>query len=277
MRGLTLIGLTAALATASTATAAPAVDIRHAVARVIIIPEARADIVATVVRTNSRLPLRIYRSGDDVIVDGGLGLRAQGCHSVFGKPAVGIWGLGSVGYDDMPQLVIRTPMDVRVSAGEAVFGSVGRSASLELDNSGCGDWTLANVAGPMRLRLSGSGDAHAGSAGSADLRISGSGDITTRDIRGGLETSTSGSGDIDAASINGPFHVHVAGSGDVRAHRGQASDMQVSISGSGDVSFGGVAQSLDASVAGSGDVSVARVTGLVAKHLAGSGDVRIGD
>ena len=277
MRGLMLMGLAAALGAASAAAASPAVYIRQAVARVTIIPEARTDIVATVVKTNSRLPLRIYSSGHDVIVDGGLGLRPHGCHSVFGKPAAMIWGIGSVGFEDMPQVVVRTPMDVRVAAGDSVFGSIGRSASVDLSNSGCGDWVVANVTGPMRLRLSGSGDARTGSAGSATLRISGSGDITTRDIHGGLDAVTSGSGAIAAASLNGPFHANVAGSGDIAAGHGSATEMAVSVSGSGDISFGGVAQSLDASIAGSGDITVAKVTGSVSKHVAGSGDVRVGE
>ena len=50
----------------------------------------------------------------------------------------------------MPQVVIRTPRDVNVDAGGAVFGSVGRSASLDLGNAGCGDWTIANVDGRRR-------------------------------------------------------------------------------------------------------------------------------
>jgi hypothetical protein len=266
----------AAVVAAAPAVAAPAVEIRHAAARVTVIAEARSDIEVTVIKANPRLPLRVTRLGGDVIVDGGLLMRPHGCHFAFGKPSVMIWGLGDVGYDDLPQLVIRTPMDVRVEAGDAVFGAVGRSNTLDLDNSGCGDWVVANVAGAMHIAVSGSGDVRAGSAGPTELRISGSGNITTRDVRGGLNAATSGSGDIDAASIAGPIRARISGSGDVRVRRGVASDMDVSVAGSGDISFGGVAETLEASVAGSGDVSVAKVTGSVSRHVAGSGEVRIG-
>jgi hypothetical protein len=62
----------------------------------------------------------------------------------------------------MPQVVIHTPRDVKVSAGGAVFGSVGRSATLDLDNAGCGDWTIANVEGTAKVSQAGSGDTRMG-------------------------------------------------------------------------------------------------------------------
>jgi len=39
---------------------------------VVILPEARSDIAVTVVRANAKLPLRVSRVGDRVVVDGGL-------------------------------------------------------------------------------------------------------------------------------------------------------------------------------------------------------------
>ena len=80
----------------------------------------------------------------------------------------------------MPQIVIRTPRDVDVDAGGAIWGTVGRSASLSLGNAGCGDWTVGNVEGRMRLSQAGSGDTRAGSAGEAKVRVAGSGDTADR-------------------------------------------------------------------------------------------------
>ena len=79
--------LGAALAMAGAARAASELDLRRAVVRVTIIPEARPDVAVSVIRANPRLPLRISREGDRVIVDGGLGLRRPSCHSLFGRPA----------------------------------------------------------------------------------------------------------------------------------------------------------------------------------------------
>jgi hypothetical protein len=264
-----------ALATAAGADAAQ-VDIRHAAMRVTVIPEARNDIQVGVLRQNPKMRITVARMGDTLIVDGGLGLRETNCSTFFGRRGVHIWGMGFVPYDSLPQVIIRTPLDAKVGAGGAVFGVVDRSGSLELSNAGCGDWTVANVAGPIRVRMAGSGDVHAGAAGSAEVHISGSSDVFLRDVRDGLETSSSGSGDLRVISLNGPLHVHIAGSGNVLATTGQVTDMTVGVAGSGDVKFGGVAQRLDASVVGSGDVRVGRVTGPVTRHIAGSGSVTVG-
>lgn len=277
MRGAIGLGLVAAASVASgAALASPSIEIRNAVARVTIIPEARNDVAVSVVRANPREPIRISRFGDTVVVDGGLGWRSINCHHFFGRPAAYVWGVGNFGYDDMPQILVRTPLQTRVGAGGAVFGSIGAGAGVDLANSGCGDWTVADQNGPLRLSMSGSGDVRAGTVTAADVRISGSSDVYVRAARGGLTAAVSGSGDINAATVNGPLRVRVGGSGDVKVHDGAVTDMNVSVAGSGDVRFGGVAQSLLANVAGSGDVSAARVTGQVTKHIAGSGDVSVG-
>jgi len=265
----------AALALSGAASAAD-VDIRYAAVRVIVIPEARSDVAVSVVRSNPRMRITVARLGDSVVVNGGLGLRGANCTSFFGRRGVHVWGMGFIPYDDLPQIVVRTPVDAKVRAGGAVFGIVDRTQSLDLANAGCGDWSVANVAGPFTLRLSGSGDVRGGSAGSADVKISGSSDVYLQDIHNGLDSSISGSGDLHTASVSGPMHVRVAGSGDVIAPAGQVTDLVVSVAGSGDVRLGGVAKTLEASVAGSGDVSVGRVTGSVSKHIAGSGSVSVG-
>ena len=272
--GIGLVG--AASVAAGAAQAAPGIEIRNAVARVTIIPEARSNVAISVMRANRHLPLKISRYGDTVVVDGGLGWRSINCHNLFGHPAAFVWGIGNISYDDMPQILVRTPLQTRVGAGGGVFGSVGAGAGVDLANSGCGDWTVADQNGPLRLSMSGSGDVRAGTVAAADVHISGSSDVYVRAARGGLTAAVSGSGDINASTVNGPLRVRVGGSGDVKVHDGAVTDMNVSVAGSGDVRFGGVAQSLVANVAGSGDVSAARVTGSVTKHIAGSGDVSVG-
>lgn len=277
MRGSIVVTL-AGLATigAGAASATPNLEIKQAVARVTIIPEARGDIVVTVTKANSRLPLKITRMGDSVMIDGDLGWRSPNCRTLFGRPGVLVWGLGDFKYDDLPQVVVHMPRNARVGAGGAVFGAIGPGDSVDLASSGCGDWTVADQTGPLHLHVSGSGDVRAGSVGAADVSVSGSGDVNLRAARGGLVTNIAGSGDVTAASVTGPLHAHVSGSGDVRVHGGAVTDMDVLVAGSGDIHFGGVAQSLDARIAGSGDVNVAKVTGSVSKHVAGSGDVSVG-
>jgi DNA-binding transcriptional regulator YdaS (Cro superfamily) len=275
---LTSAAAAATLGAAGAATAGPSVQIRDAVARVVVIPEARNDVKVEFLTTNTNLPLTVRREGDKTIVDGDLRMnRINGCNSVMGRVTVHVRGVGDVKWDDIPRIVVRTPMDVEVAGGGAVFGEVGRSDRLELSNAGCGDWTVANVKGKLSINQAGSGDTRAGTASGADINIAGSGDISLQEISGDLDVNIAGSGDVTAASVSGGLEANVMGSGDVKVAGGHARSIEVSVAGSGDVTFDGVADSLKASVMGSGDVHVAKVTGPVRKSVAGSGEVSYGN
>ncbi|MBV8681759.1 MAG: DUF2807 domain-containing protein [Caulobacteraceae bacterium] len=276
MRRLLAIATLVGAAVATAAAAEPSVEIRHAAARVVIVPEARSDVQVSVVSINPKMPLTVSRYGDTVIVDGPLGMRPASCNTILGKRSVFAWGIGRIDYDRLPRVIVRVPMDAKVSADSAVWGEVGRGRSLDLSNAGCGDWSIADQQGQVKLNTSGSGDVRVGTVGAADVHSAGSSDIAFAGIRGGLNASVGGSGDVNAGWVNGPLHAHIAGSGDVTVRSGQVSDMDVAIAGSGDVSFGGVAQALKASIAGSGDVHAAHVTGPVTKSVIGSGDVTYG-
>ena len=264
------------LALSAGAANAASLEIKDAVVRVVVIPEARTDIKVEVASQNANLPLDVRTRGDRTVIDGGLRRRVRSCQSRGSKVVVSVNGVGSVGWNDIPQLVIRTPRDVVIEAGGAVYGSVGRSGNLKVFNAGCGDWTVANVAGRLVFNQAGSGDAKLGSAKTAHLRIAGSGDIDAQKIAEGLEVDLAGSGDVDVVEAGGPLDVKVAGSGDVHVARGRADEMNASIAGSGDISFGGTAQSLNARIAGSGDVRVKDVTGEVKKTVVGSGSITVG-
>ena len=268
--------LAAGLAAYGVASAAPSLQIRGAVARVVIIPEGRQDIVVTVLESKAQFPLKVTHFGQAVYVDGDVAHLVSGCPTVGGKAGVRINGRGVFAAADLPSLAIRVPRDVRLAVGDGVSGAIGRAASLDFATRGCGDWVVATVKGHLRLSDAGSGEVRAGSAGSADLSIAGSGSIATRDIQGDLMAISSGDGDISAASANGRVVIRVAGAGDVRILAGQASDLNVSIAGSGSARFGGQAHSLSAAVAGSGYVSVSQVTGPVKKQVFGAGEVQVG-
>jgi hypothetical protein len=264
------------LALACGAGAAPLIDIRGVAARVVIIPEARSTIVVSVIQKNARLPLRISRLGGKVTISGDIGHHVHGCPMLAAGRAVEIRGRGMIAVNDLPRIAIRAPMDVRLTTGEAVFGAVGRTDSLDLANRGCGDWLIGNVRGHLRLNEAGPGRARIGSAGSADLSVVGSGAIATRRIAGGLMVISSGDGDIDIASASGAINLRVAGSGDISIPEGDVSEMSVAIAGSGNVRFGGVARTLNASIVGPGDITVGRVTGSVTRRIFGPGQVRLG-
>lgn len=271
-----LTGLMASLG-APAAHAAAGLEIKDAVAQVTIIPEDRQDVRVEVIASHPRLPLKIRNTRTRVIVDGGLRSgRIRSCNGVGGGAVARVAGVGDVTLRDMPRLIVRTPRDVDVAAGGAVFGSIDRARSVTLGSAGCGDWTIANVQQRLAVNLAGSGDARTGSAETAKLRVAGSGDITAGDVRGRLEADVAGAGNVRVRSVAGPLDVRMAGSGDVVVNGGRASAMTVSMAGSGNVLFAGVADSLNARIAGSGDVRVRQVRGPVKRSVMGSGSVQIG-
>jgi len=275
-RHIALIAAAAALASAGVAAAAPSVEVRDAVARVTVIPENRSDIQVEVISANPQLPLSVRTLGARTIVDGNLDRKIRGCEGRGGSIRVDVRNVGEVVWREMPQVVIRTPRDVNLDAGGAVWGSVGRSNSLKLGNAGCGDWVIGNVSGSMTISQAGSGGARAGSAGEARVRVAGSGDVVVGDVEGPVAVDIAGSGDVRVASVKGGLSVHTAGSGDVRVASGQVDAMTASIAGSGNVDFGGQAATLKARIAGSGDVRAKVVTGEVSRSIMGAGRVSVG-
>ena len=297
----------AATITVATAQAAPGVDIRNAAARVVVVPEARADVTVTVHSGSSGLPRLSARvQGDQVVLDGGLEGRIMGCNGstlqLFGGSGrtapgrgVRIRGIGVIAYDQLPEIVVHMPRRGHVAAGGAVWGQVAASDALDLAVSGCGDWRLADMAGALSVQAAGSGDVAGGRAGALDASLSGSSELSLGDIAGGASLVVAGSGGVRAGAVRGPVHLDLGGSGDVRLARvdgpisaqlassgavridaGAAPRVSVDVAGSGDFSFGGAAGAVRASVVGSGDVHVAHATGPVSRSVMGSGDVAIG-
>ncbi len=278
MRMSLMLAAAVAAALAAGGASAASVEVKDAVARVTVIPENRTDIKIDIIQANPRLPLEVRTFGGRTIVDGRLGHRVRECRGSGENVSVHVRGAGDVAWREMPQVVIHTPREVDIDVGEAVWGSVGRSASLKLGNAGCGDWTVGNVEGSLRISQAGSGDTRG--------RLGPRGE----DPRGGLGRHRGGrhprpAGDRHrrfrrrgaAASIAGSLEVHVAGSGDVKVAAGRATTVNVVVAGSGNVDFRGAADSVKARIAGSGDVRIREVKGPVSKTVMGSGGVTIGD
>jgi hypothetical protein len=254
----------------------PSVEIKDAVARVTVVPSDRTDIKVVFKSTNARLPLRIEKRGAKTFIIGDLKRRIRNCRGGFDKASVTVRDVGEVRWDQMPEVIIYTPRDANVGASGAVFGYIGRASSVDFSNAGCGDWTIANVAGGLDISQAGSGDVYAGSVGSLDLSVAGSGDTKLKAVGGKADISIAGSGDVVMTSINGDLDVSIAGSGDVKVYGGNAGNVDVSVAGSGDIRLAGVANSVDATFMGSGDLWVTRVNGKVSKTVMGSGGVHVG-
>ncbi len=255
----TMLALTAlaALAFGTFAQAAQAsteVELRHAAARVVVIPEDRPDVAFSVNYGSSTLPkIMVHEEGHKLVADGKLEMHAINCHD----GGINVGGYGDIARADLPEVIIHVPMDARVSFGGGSFGEVGASKSLEFDEGGCGTWKIADVAGKGEINIGGSGNFHARSVGH-------------------LEGNIGGHGDIDADTITGDSEINIGGSGNVNLAGGQSPKMEVNVAGSGRVNFGGEVRDLEVNIVGSGDVHVKKVTGNVSKSVMGSGNIVIG-
>ena len=88
-----MIGLGAAMAAG--AAHAQSVEIKDAVVRVTVIPEARSDIKVEFLSTHPKLPVQVRQVGDKVVVDGGLNRKIRSCEGdgarasgTFASPSV---------------------------------------------------------------------------------------------------------------------------------------------------------------------------------------------
>jgi hypothetical protein len=272
---IAVFAATAALSGAGAAATAPSIEIRDAVARVVVIPEDRADVKVEMLTTNRDLPLEVRQEGSGTVISGGLSHRIYNCHTRGEHPTVWVRHLGAVEYKDMPQIVIHAPKAVVLEANGAVFGSIGRAGSLDLENSGCSAWTVADVAGDAALRESGAGAVRMGSAGRLDVRLSGAGNLHANKV-GGLDATLSGAGGMTINELVGGMQAHVSGVGKINVLGGKAGAVRASISGVGGIDFGGRAESLDAQISGFGGIRVKEVTGQVTKSITGGGHVSVG-
>lgn len=271
---IALVCAASALAVAGAASAA-SVEVKDAVARVTVIPEDRADVKVEFLTSNPKLPLEVRTLGGLTVIDGGLRHRIHNCNHHGGHPTAAVWGVGEVEGDAIPQVVIRTPRAVNVSANGAVFGAVGRSASLDLQDSGCSSWTVADVTGDAAVRSSGAGSVQIGSTGRLNVRLSGAANIHAVRVRQGFDSQLSGAGNIQVEDVDGPVDARVSGMGHIRLANGHVTTLRASISGVGGVDFGGTADNLDAGVSGIGSVHVKQVTGTVTKSVSGAGHVTV--
>lgn len=107
------------------------------------------------------------------------------------------------------------------------------------------------------------------------VRISGSGDIISDDTftgLGNLDISISGSGNIKLGAEASEVVTRISGSGDIKL-AGKTTDMSIKISGSGDVrAYDMVAENCKVSISGSGDVKVHANENLYVRS-SGSGDI----
>lgn len=279
MRKLSTAAAVGAALIGGTASAAD-VEIRNAAVRVVVVPEARQDVRVVVAHPNPKLPIRVFTGFDGrVIVDGGLTMFLVGRPITCGPNSadgwMNVWGVGRFTYDELPQVIIRVPLDAHVAAGGGVFGAVGPAQSLDLASSGCGGWDVAEVQDALRVRSSGASQVRTGGAGRMSLRASGSGHIVTHAARQGLDADVSGSGGIHVSEASGDVRANVSGGGQIAVDAGHAASLKANASGSGSIAYTGSTIDFDGDISGSGRITVRAVTDKLRASISGGGDMDI--
>jgi len=160
-------------------------------------------------------------------------------------------------------------------SANATKSKIGRVKSAKIEMNGSGQVDLAQVAGPLRIEVNGSGRINAGNVQSVRAELNGSGTAALGTISGPLHLEIAGSGDLTATKVVGPVHIEIAGAGSVKIADGVADPFHVEIAGSGDVVFGGLAVDPHVEALGSGKVRIHAMRGKLSSQ--GMANVKIGD
>jgi hypothetical protein len=105
------------------------------------------------------------------------------------------------------------------------------------------------------------------------VSISGSGDIKVTGLKAGdMDVSVTGSGNLTLSGGVDGLHARIVGSGDLRAGELAAKRVRVAVTGSGDAAVRAT-EELDASVTGSGDVRYFGHPHQVRRSVTGSGNI----
>ena len=196
--------------------------------------------------------------------------------------------------EHLAHIVVHAPSRLTIRSTADIFGHVGPSHQLQIDDNGAGRWTVDDVDGTVEIN--GNGRSHfvlgnallasiglmgTGSLSILDVRrllvgVYGSGDITVRSVTTDAEITVGGIGDLMVQSISGKLRVDIEDAGHVVAHSGELALLKVrTLDGLGSVDFGGTAKEADISIGTRADVHVHRVTGTLKQHLRQNATLRI--
>jgi Putative auto-transporter adhesin, head GIN domain len=245
-------------------------SVRHAAVRLVVIPEAREDFAVEIDNPGKLPSPQVSLENGRLVIDGRLRGRVGDCGD-----EVEVRGYGDIPIDELPQVRLRTPMNLELRVDSAGPTEIGPSGALDAAFSGCGNAEIGDVAGELKLDLAGGGKLHAGAAQSLDLDSAGSAGATIGAVREGAQVSIAGSGDVAIAALTGALDASTAGSGELEVSGGDVAKADISLAGSGSARIHAPVQKLEVSIVGSGEVDVVGAVGDLDAEIAGSGNVRV--
>jgi hypothetical protein len=117
---------------------------------------------------------------------------------------------------------------------------------------------VGDIEAPFTVSAGGSSEIHAGKVKDTDIAISGSGEVA-----------------ID--QVSGKLGIDISGSAQVAIPKGEVPIVEVTVSGSGDLSFGGTAQDGVFAISGSGSINIHEVMNQPTLDISGNGVIDIGN
>ena len=126
--------------------------IENAAARVVVIPERRANIAVSIKQAGKGPKLKTRQVGPMLVIEGQGGERRSFWPFSRREPLTCDGGA----HRDLPVITAHVPVNARVSASGAVYGEIGPSSSLALTTDGCGEWRVGDVTGQLEVSSAGS-------------------------------------------------------------------------------------------------------------------------
>jgi len=144
-------------------------EITHAAANVTITPEDRQDFSVAIDNPGHAPMPTITSAAGHIVIDGNLRGRIGDCD----HDGVELRGYDDVKRAELPHIVVHAPRALVTEFSGAVFGEIGAAQSYDASFAGCGETSVADVSGPLKVAMSGSGAVHAGAAQSLEANLSG--------------------------------------------------------------------------------------------------------
>ncbi|MBF0176190.1 MAG: DUF2807 domain-containing protein [Magnetococcales bacterium] len=114
-----------------------------------------------------------------------------------------------------------------------------------------------------------------GMAGFLDVDVGGACTLKAGDV-GAARLRADGASSVEITSVAGQLTIVAAGASDIQVKGGEVDQLQIDLTGSGNVSFGGVARKVRVSMQGVGRVTVAKSLTEPDIQIDGVGDVSVG-
>ena len=290
------------MAQAISAQAADRLQLKNLQANVEIIPENRSDIRVDVdMNGSSDKAPEITYSGNTVVVAGNLQTGRKSFRVSFNldrrmdiDKARQMSRIHRDHPAGLPNLVIHTPLKVSLKSSAYVFGHIGPSQSVKIEDSGDGEWRIDDVSQDASVEGVGGTDFHLTNTGSANIDLLGtgnvtlgdtqsiwssqwgSGDVTVSKVVRDADIELSGIGDFKARNVSGKMRVLIDDAGSVAVQDGDVDVLRVrTLDGIGAVRFAGTVKDADINIGTSTKVSIHKLTGSLKKTTRQAASVEI--